>query len=288
MQLFPINFDIDANINFITQFEYMKNVLLLILFFHLQNCFGQTDSIAPFSSKEYLKSYWDNGIQLIQQPFKWKGKDWAILGGSVALTTGLTHFDNDINKPFQKWNSPFGVSFGKAGNIAGNTYVMVGSTLAVMATGIIAHNNKLKNFAMDNLQAQIFTGAITYLTKNLFGRARPDNNLGNGYWDGPFKSNHFESFFSGHTSVAFSTATMIYLHSKKKLWVGILSYAAATGIGISRMQQQKHWASDVLMGAITGTAISTFIFRQNEKRRKNNMIKKSAILQRSVSFKQRG
>ena len=90
------------------------------------------------------------------------------------------------------------------------------------------------------------------------------------YWAGPFQFNNddYQSFFSGHASVAFATATSIYLHSHKKWWVGLISYGTATGIGISRMQRQNHWASDVFFGAVTGTAISSFVFHQNQKKRK--------------------
>ena len=51
------------------------------------------------------------------------------------------------------------------------------------------------------------------------------------------------------------------------IWVGILGFGAATAVGVSRMQQQKHWSSDVVMGAIVGTAVSSFVYKQQEKRR---------------------
>ncbi|MES2777040.1 MAG: phosphatase PAP2 family protein [Bacteroidota bacterium] len=246
----------------------MKYFFCLLLSWQVQFSFAQqpTDSTTVSNEGGYFKSYWDNGLRFVTQPARWKGGDWAIFGGSVALTAGLTFIDEDINKPFARWNAK-DQSFGKGGSLAGSTPVAVGSTLVTLGIASIIKNPRLKAFALDNLQAQIFTGAFTFGVKNLFGRARPVNGRGANYWDGPFKSNQFESFFSGHASVSFSTATMIYLHSKKKLWVGLLSYGIATGIGISRMHYQKHWASDVLMGAVSGWAVSSFIFHQNEKRR---------------------
>ena len=246
----------------------MKYFLSLLLLLQVQWGLAQntTDSDSTSGDGGYLKSYWDNGRQFVTQPARWKGKDWAIFGTSVAVTAGLTLIDEDINKPFAKWNARDN-AFGKAGAFAGSTPVAVGSTLLTLGIATVIKNPKLKSFALDNMQAQIFTGAFTFGVKNVFGRARPFNGRGANYWDGPFKANRFESFFSGHTSVSFSTATMIYLHSNKKLWVGLLSYGMATGIGISRMQYQKHWASDVLMGAVSGWAVSSFIYHQNEKKR---------------------
>lgn len=253
----------------------MKYIFFSFLFL-LQTHFGKaqntTDSISTSTAGEYFKSYWTNAGQFLTQPTRWKGKDWAIFGSSVAITAGLTRIDEDINKPFARWNAK-SQAFGKAGAFAGSTPVAVGSTLVTLGIATIIKNPKLKSFALDNLQAQIFTGAFTYGVKNLFGRARPINGRGANYWDGPLKANKFESFFSGHSSVSFSTATMIYLHSHKKPWVGLISYGMATGIGISRMHYQKHWASDVLMGAVSGWAVSSFIYHQNEKRRTAKQVK---------------
>lgn len=249
----------------------MKRIFLLTLL-----CCGllagaqSTDTLpAPvaFTTGQYLKSYWDNGLDLVQRPLHWKGKDWTIFGASVGLTAGLTLVDDDINKPFKTWYDK-GTGFGKAGSFIGSTPVMVGGTLLTLGIGAWIKDPKLKQFAMDNLQAQVFTGAFTYATKVMFGRARPFQGRGAHYWDGPFGPNGFESFFSGHTSLAFTTANMIYLHSRRQWWVALLSYGGATAIGISRMQYQRHWASDVLMGAVCGWAVSTFVYNKNKQKRK--------------------
>ena len=252
----------------------MKCIFCLLFLVQLQLGFAQnnTDSITTTPNVGYIKSYWQNGLQFITQPTRWHGKDWAIFGSSVAITAGLTLIDEDINKPFARWYAN-NQSFGKIGAFAGSTPVAVGSTLVTLGIASIIKNPKLKAFALDNLQAQIFTGAFTFGVKNAFGRARPINGRGAHYWDGPLKKNGFESFFSGHSSISFSTATMIFLHSKKKLWVGLLSYGVATGISISRMQYQKHWASDVFLGSLSGWAVSSFIYHQNEKRRMAKQVK---------------
>jgi membrane-associated phospholipid phosphatase len=62
---------------------------------------------------------------------------------------------------------------------------------------------------------------------------------------------------------------MIYLHTGRKWWVAALGYTTATAVGISRMQQQKHWASDVVAGALIGTTVANFIYKQQENRRKS-------------------
>ncbi|MCH5329023.1 MAG: phosphatase PAP2 family protein [Coprobacter sp.] len=69
----------------------------------------------------------------------------------------------------------------------------------------------------------------------------------------PDKSN-YKSFPSGHTATAFMTATM--LHKEYGLtvspWISVAGYTVATATGISRQLNNRHWLSDVMVGAGIG------------------------------------
>jgi len=62
------------------------------------------------------------------------------------------------------------------------------------------------------------------------------------------------SFFSAHTSNIFTTATAFATCFKKTKWVPVLAYSAAGLVGICRIYNNEHWASDVLAGAACGFA----------------------------------
>lgn len=65
------------------------------------------------------------------------------------------------------------------------------------------------------------------------------------------------SFPSGHTATAFMTATMLTKeYGYKSKWVGFGSYAVASSVGLMRMANNRHWLSDVMVGAGIGV-IST-------------------------------
>ena len=61
------------------------------------------------------------------------------------------------------------------------------------------------------------------------------------------------SFPSGHTATAFVGAELLYQEYKDvSIWYGISGYAIASGTGIFRILNNRHWLSDVVAGAGIG------------------------------------
>jgi membrane-associated phospholipid phosphatase len=61
------------------------------------------------------------------------------------------------------------------------------------------------------------------------------------------------SFPSGHTAIAFATATSVLLTAKKWYYV-VPAYMWASGVGYSRIYLGQHYPSDVFAGAVVGAA----------------------------------
>ena len=85
------------------------------------------------------------------------------------------------------------------------------------------------------------------------------------------------SFPSGHTATAFMAATILHKEYglTRSLWYSVGGYAVATGIGAFRVMNNRHWVSDVMMGAGIGIlstelgyAISDLIFKDKYTLRK--------------------
>jgi membrane-associated phospholipid phosphatase len=87
------------------------------------------------------------------------------------------------------------------------------------------------------------------------------------------------SFPSSHTALAFVSATFLHEEYKdQSIWYGIAGYSIATAAGVLRMLNNKHWMSDVLVGAglgILSTKIIYWIFPLVDGRLRNNSSKKS-------------
>jgi hypothetical protein len=63
----------------------------------------------------------------------------------------------------------------------------------------------------------------------------------------------FNSFPSGHTATAFAGAEFLWQEYKDtSVWYGISGYLIATGTGLFRIYNDKHWLTDVAAGAGIG------------------------------------
>ncbi len=125
---------------------------------------------------------------------------------------------------------------------------------------------KAKNHWFDQSKylffSNIISSTITFFLKKWIGKIRP-NGTGN------------LSFPSGHTTFAFTNATVLYEELKKTS--PLLAYSGfgfATTTGAFRMINNKHWLSDVLVGAGIGI-LSTYLVYHFNPFKNFNPFKKS-------------
>lgn len=93
------------------------------------------------------------------------------------------------------------------------------------------------------------------------------------------------SFPSGHTATAFAGAEFLWQEYKdKSIWYGIGGYAIATGTGLFRVYNNRHWITDVAAGAgigILSTKIAYWLYPAINKKvfgsRENKDMKVSVI-----------
>jgi membrane-associated phospholipid phosphatase len=134
---------------------------------------------------------------------------------------------------------------GKTGAKAGGA-AMVPIVGTLFLAGRFSPQGPFRAMTYDFTQALIVTEAYTGLLKYGVHRPRPDgsDNL---------------SFPSGHTSAAFSLATVAEHHYGWK--VGVPAFALASCIGLTRIESNKHNLSDVVAGAALGIIVGRTVGR---------------------------
>lgn len=145
--------------------------------------------------------------------------------------------------------------------------------VAMTATALIQKNDDLLKDAI-YVSASIATATVfTYALKYTVNRDRPYTTYNDLVVDTQFQEST-QSFPSGHTSLAFSTATALSLKHPK--WYIIApAFLWAGSVGYSRMNLGVHYPTDVLAGALLGAGSAWATHRVNEwfwEKRENKAI----------------
>jgi membrane-associated phospholipid phosphatase len=97
--------------------------------------------------------------------------------------------------------------------------------------------------------------------KFVVGRARPDTPDSDGdEFRLLTRDALWSSFPSGHATTAFAMAAALDHHTHDA-WTTALAYGAATAVGWARVRENRHWASDVVAGALVGSFLSEATLR---------------------------
>jgi membrane-associated phospholipid phosphatase len=121
-------------------------------------------------------------------------------------------------------------------------------SLGLVAAGLVSGNHNLARVGGRAVASVGLAGASTLVFKSLFGRERPDVSPRVVDLD-PLSGS--DALPSGHTSLAFALATSLSQDIHRP-WATVGLYTLATGTAFSRINDNKHWLSDVAVGAIVG------------------------------------
>ena len=137
---------------------------------------------------------------------------------------------------------------------------VIGGTMYV--AGRLSKDDRLADLGLHGTEALLVGEAVGFVIKGVVGRQRPAvrPRNANSYqlFRGFGRSDAYRSFPSGHTTSAFAAAAAVTSETSR-WWPGATwivapaLYGGAALTGVSRMYNNRHWASDVLVGAGIGT-----------------------------------
>lgn len=223
-----------------------KCAVLIAILFSFFKSYCQIDTI-PTDFDNALDSFHLKN----NTTFKIIGYSAVYAGGTFVcykyLDTGIKNFtQSNQNKTL----ASISTTYQTLGTGASNIII----TAATGITSVIIKNKKLEKTTILLIGGHVINDLLTNQAKITFQRHRP--NTGDPYntfdWRGGPKTN--TSFFSAHTSNAFVTATAFATCFKSTKWVPVVAYSAAGLVGLCRIYNNAHWASDVLAGAACGFA----------------------------------
>jgi membrane-associated phospholipid phosphatase len=193
------------------------------------------------------------------------GKD-ALLLGAFALGTGLVApIDMEVARRLQYPRAQEN-RFLRTAATGFRLLADPGSFLTgagIYLIGRIDGQRRVQALGLHSVESILLADVLGGGIKFAAGRQRPFVDTKNPYnfqlWRG-LQGDQYRSFPSGHTITAFAFASTVTRETEfwnpHAVWyVGTVFYGGASMVGLSRMYNNMHWASDVMAGAAIGTIV---------------------------------
>jgi len=219
----------------------LSSTCLLYLTLTLQTIAPAVPSASPEPPPDRpLHEFFQNlGRDIVALPSR---ETFALLGAGTGGALAMRPADDNL----QIWADGLGESsYTPIGRTAGDGWIQGGAALGTYGIGLLAGNRHVTHLGSDLIRAQALNAVLTRGLKFVADRRRPS---GGG-----------ESLPSGHASASFATASVLASHYGAK--VGVPAYAGAAFIGWTRVRDNAHWLTDVIVGGAIGAAVGRTVTR---------------------------
>jgi membrane-associated phospholipid phosphatase len=226
------------------------------------------DTISELNGRYFKKILKDTGM-ILSSPGSWEKKDWFRFGLSLAATSAFFPLDNSIHRQVYEHESPTLTSVSRAFSFAGAPLGLLGMLSAGYLIGHFKHSASTRATFLLAGESLLITELFVKAGKIGIGRARPYT------LEGPFAFNpvtlqgQWQSFPSGHSAAAWAVATSLASRVKSP-YLRATFFAIASGISLSRIFLDKHFASDVVGSALLGYFIARKLSKPESPEKKAN------------------
>jgi membrane-associated phospholipid phosphatase len=211
-------------------------------------------------------------------------RDLVLAGGVAAVTMLARPFDDRMAARLQdsstQANRKLQGTATFVRTVATPGSYIIGGTMYV--AGRLSKDERLADLGWHGTEALVVGELLAVVIKGTMGRQRPyvQPRNSNSYqlFRGFGGSDMYRSFPSGHATSAFAAAAAV--SSETSRWwpetrwiIGPVLYTGAALTGVSRMYNNRHWASDVLVGAGIGTFAGLKVVRYHHTHPGNRLDK---------------
>ena len=175
----------------------------------------------------------------------------------------LNGIDSIMTERISSTKNDFNDGLSSVFMLFGDKYFMGSVFAGSYITSIITDNSELRKVSLLTIKSAVISTAVTYSLKLLIHRHRPNETEDPYVTDGiSFDFEHL-SFPSGHTTLAFSLSSVLAAHVDEWYWKALI-FTPAVLTAAQRVIYDRHWFSDVFLGASIGYFVGTFLVNRHE------------------------
>ena len=174
--------------------------------------------------------------------------EWYHLGAGLGLVALATLVDEPLRDELQAHRTGGKDDVARVFRQMGEPEIYGTIGLGTLAIGVISGDDRITRAGGRISSGLLVAAATTTFFKQALGRGRPSH-FSDAYRFRPFSGR--DAWPSGHATMAFALAASVS-DEVRSTPVTITLYSAATLTGWSRMNDNRHWLSDVLAGAAVG------------------------------------
>ena len=187
----------------------------------------------------------------LASPAHWKGSDFLKLSAVVGAGLVIGLADEGIRDFVVGHRTQGTKDFFRVVTRFGSGTYLGGFLVGLFAVGQFSGNDGLRKTAWLGVESYLASSVFSTAIKFAFGRARPWAGEGSHSFH-PFSMRTSRTAFpSGHATSAWSVATVI-ADRTDNVFVDAACYGFAVLTSLSRIHEDKHWASDVIIGSAIG------------------------------------
>ena len=213
---------------------------------------------APSLEREFFKNILNDQRAIWTAPFKLHREDakWAIPSG-IGMMAFITtdRITGDEIAEFDRLSTPARVL-----SYPGSTYGVAATAASFYFLGREKHNERARETGLLIAEGSIDSVIVYSALKVATQRSRPDT--------GSERSEFFDggsSFPSGHSTQAWTMATIIANEYHDRRVVQIAAYSIASAVSFARFTGGRHYISDVLVGSAVGYGIGKYVYKAHHR-----------------------
>jgi len=250
--------------------------IIFSIFSFLFTClmaYGQSDSLFG-KEKFHQRVYYDIShatkavLHVYKRPFSWEKKEWLTFGTVIGGSVAASFLDEPINDYFKRNKTGFQDGIAGFGDAMGQPEYQGPLLIALWGIGVSVNNKWMRTTGTMLAASMAASGLLQTFSKDAVGRARPSKGDGNTSFK-PFGGKNYHSFPSGHTMLSISSS-WILARQVKYLPLKITFYTIPAIVGWSRLYDNAHWFSDILLGSALGIASAEAVIQYYSSIKRKN------------------